>query len=70
MPARSCERCLEWTTSDDMLLDALHGRWRAREDCDHQPLMHVAIAQFRRCQPFWWVVGDAVVVPVWALSRS
>ena len=57
MPAKSCERCLEWTTLDDMLLDALHGRWRAREGCDHQPLMHVAIAQLRRGQLFWWVVG-------------
>ena len=69
MPAKSCGHCLEWTTSNDTLLDALHGRWRARVGCEHQPLMRVAIEQFKRGQPFWWVVGTAVVVPVWIVER-
>src|SRR5262245_19492529 len=69
MPAQSCGYCLEWATSDDMLLDALQGQWRARERCDHQPVMHRAIEQFRKNQPFWWVVGSAVVVPVWVVER-
>jgi len=52
-----------------MLLEVLHGRWRASKGCDHQPLMHLAIEQFKRGQPFWWVVGGAVVVPVWVVER-
>ena len=69
MHSKSCGHCLEWTTSDDTLLDALRGRWRARKGCDHQPLMHVAIEQWRKSQPFWWVVGSAVVVPVWVVEH-
>jgi len=69
MPAKSCGHCLEWATSDDTLLSALQGRWRAREACDHQPLMHRAIEQFKKNQPFWWVVGSAVVVPVWVVEH-
>jgi hypothetical protein len=47
---------------------ALEGKWLALEHCAHQPLMHVAIEQFRTRRPYWWVVGGAVVVPIWAVE--
>jgi hypothetical protein len=31
--------------------------------------MRTAIEQFRGGQPFWWVVGSAVVVPVWVVEH-
>jgi hypothetical protein len=31
--------------------------------------MHAAIEQFKRGQPFWWVVGGTVVVPVWVVEH-
>jgi len=68
MHSKSCTFCLEWTSSDETLEQALRGRWRASETCAHQPLMHVAIEQLRKGVPTWWVVGGAVVVPIWAVE--
>ena len=68
MPSHSCTHCLEWTTSEKAMEDALKGRWRARQRCPHQPLMQTAIEQFRKGVSAWWVVGGAVVVPIWTVE--
>ena len=68
MHSNSCAFCLEWTTSERATDDALRGRWRARQKCPHQSLMHVAIDQFRKGISAWWVVGGKVVVPIWTVE--
>ena len=68
MHSKSCSCCLEWTASDETVGEALRGRWRARENCAHQSLMHVAIEQLKKGIPTWWVVGGTVIVPIWAVE--
>ena len=68
MASKSCNCCLEWTASGEAVENALKGRWQASQPCPHQPLMRVAIDQLRKGHPSWWVVGGAVVVPIWTVE--
>jgi hypothetical protein len=68
MHLKSCNSCLEWTASNETVEDAIKGRWQARQVCAHQPIMRVAIEQFRKGHPAWWVVGGSVVVPIWTVE--
>lgn len=68
MHSGSCSFCLEWTGSEEKVVDALRGRWRASTACAHQTLMQVAIAQLRKGLPSWWVVEGSVVVPIWVVE--
>jgi len=67
---RSCERCLEWTTSVESVLEVLNddSGTSACEGCGSRRDRKVVAEQYRKRRPRWWIVGSTVVVPIWIVE--
>ena len=67
---RSCERCLEWTTSVESVLAVLNddSGTSACEGCGSRRDRKVVAEQYRKRRPRWWIVGSTVVVPMWIVE--
>ena len=66
----SCNRCLEWTTSVESVLEVLNndGDPCACQGCGSQKQMKTVAEQYRTRRPRWWIVGSTVVVPIWIVE--
>jgi hypothetical protein len=66
---KSCSHCFTQASSLKEALGILTNQWSACEHCPHQPVMRVLIDKFQRREPRWWVVGGAMIVPIWIVEQ-
>jgi hypothetical protein len=65
---KSCRRCLEWTNSPKKVMEILTNQDGACEGCAQRAVIRTVSEQFQTRQPHWWVVDNAVVVPIWIVE--
>lgn len=68
MTLKSCQRCFQWADSPETVHKILSGQFDPCEGCKHEPMFRVVAQQYQMNQPRWWVVNDALVIPIWVVD--